>query len=86
MKYTNVEEFVKNFVDNGHEESLWEMVDDYRRWKNSGDIGDCLLRANAQTFCSYLKIPIWYHVDFMEKIVMGIYEHFALKYREMKND
>jgi hypothetical protein len=84
MKYTNVEEFVKNFVDNGYEESLWEMIDDYKKWKNTGSIGDGLLRTNARTFYSYLKIPIRYHVDFMEKIVMAIYEHFTFKYKELK--
>ena len=82
LKYTTVEEFVKHFVYNGHEQSLWEMVDDYKKWKNTGDIGDCLLRSNAHTFCANLKIPMYYHTDYMEKIVMGIYEYFALKYKE----
>jgi len=86
VKYNNVEEFVQSFVDGGHEESLWEMIDDYKKWKNSGSLGDCLLRTNSQTLCSYLKIPSYYHVDYMEKIVLGIYEHFTLKYKELKND
>ena len=86
LKYTTVEEFVKHFVDNGHEQSLWEMADDYKKWKNTGDIGDCLLRSNAQAFCSNLKIPVYYHVDYMEKIALGIYEYFAMKYKEIKND
>ena len=86
MDYNNVEEFVQHFADGGHEESLWEMIDDYKKWKSCGNIGDCLLRKNSQTFCTYLKIPIYYHVDYMEKIVLAIYEYFALKYKELKND
>lgn len=86
MKYNNVEDFVQSFADGGHEESLWEMIDDYKKWKNSGNLGDCLLRKNSRTFCTYLKIPIYYHVDYMEKIVLTIYEHFAIKYKELKND
>ena len=86
MKYNNVEEFVQSFVDGGHEESLWEMIDDYKKWKNSGSLGDCLLRTNSRTFCSYLKIPRHYHMNYMEKIVLCIYEHFTLKYKELKND
>ena len=86
MKYTTVEEFVKYFVDRGYEQSLWEMIDEYKKWKYTGSIDECLLRSNAQAFCSYLKIPVYYHVDYMEKIAIGIYEYFAMKYREMKND
>lgn len=85
MKYYTIDEFVKHFADNGNEESLWEMIDEYKEWKREGHIGDCLLRSNAQAFCANLKIPMYYHTDYMEKIAMGIYEHFALKYKEMKN-
>jgi hypothetical protein len=81
MKYYTIEEFVKSFSD--QEVSLWEMIDDYKKWKNTGDIGDCLLRLNARTFCDNLKIPVYYHTDYMEKIVLGIYEYFAMKYRGM---
>lgn len=84
MKYTTVEEFVQVFVDEGHEESLWEMVGEYREWRITGSIGDCLLRANAQVFCENLKIPVYYHTEYMEKIALGIYEYFALMYKELK--
>jgi hypothetical protein len=86
MKYTTVEEFVKSFADEGHEQSLWEMIDEYKKWKYTGSIGDCLLRSNARAFCSNLTIPAHYHVEYMEKIAIGIYEYFAMKYREMKNE
>jgi hypothetical protein len=84
MRYTTVEEFVQSFANEGHEESLWEMVNEFKEWKTTGSIGDCLLRSNAQVFCSNLKIPLQYHTDYMEKIAMSIYEYFALKYKELK--
>jgi hypothetical protein len=84
MKYYTLERFVKSFADN--EDSLWEMIDDYERWRGDGGIEDCLLRVNAKTFCSNLKVPSQYHTDYMEKLVMEIYRYFAMKYKEMKND
>ncbi len=84
MRYNTVEEFVQSFADGGHEDSLWDMIDDYKEWKSEGDIGDCLLRSNAQAFCSNLKIPLQYHTEYMEKIAMGTYEYFALRYKELK--
>jgi hypothetical protein len=82
MKYYTIEGFVKSFAD--HEESLWKMVDDYEMWIGDGEIGECLLRSNARTFCSNLKVPPHYHTDYMVKIVMGIYRYFAMKYKEME--
>jgi hypothetical protein len=86
MKYYTIDQFVNYFADNGNEETLWDMIDNYKEWKREGQIGDCLLRSNAQAFCSNLKIPMRLHTEYMEHIVMGIYEHFALKYKELKND
>jgi len=86
MKYTTVEEFVKSFADEGHEQSLWEMIDEYRTFKEIGSIGDCLLRSNARAFCSNLTLPAHYHVEYMEKIAIWIYEYFAMKYKETQND
>lgn len=83
MRYTNVREFIECFLPE-NEESLWEMIDDYETFKETGSIGECLLRENARTFCSYLKIPMTYHTDYMEKIALGIYEYFAMKYKEIE--
>lgn len=85
MKYYTIDQFVKQFADNGNEESLWEMIDNYKEWKREGHIGDCLLRSNSQVFCANLKIPMYLHTDYMEKIAMGIYEYFAMKYKENQN-
>jgi len=84
MKYYTIEGFVKSFADN--EDSLWEMIDDYERWRSDDEIEYCLLRENAITFCSNLKVPPHYHTDYMVKIVMEIYRYFAMKYKELKND
>ena len=83
MKYYTIEEFVKHLTDNGHEESLWVMIEQYKTWKKVGMLGDCLLRSNAQAFCSNVGIPLEYHSDYMEWIALGIYDYFALKYKEM---
>lgn len=83
MKYHSIESFVKGFADNGHEESLWEMVEEYKTWKRDGAIGDCLLRSNARAFCSNMGIPAYLQTDYMEKIAHGIYEYFALRYKEL---
>ena len=83
MKYTTFDEFIQCFADTGDEESLWEMIDDYRKWRIAGEIGDCMLRSNAKAFCSSMGIPINYHTECMEHTAMSIYEYFALKYREM---
>ena len=81
MKYYTLEGFVKSFAD--HEDSLWEMIDDYERWRGDGAIENCFLRDNARTFCSNLKVPSQYHTGYMEKLVMEIYRYFAMKYKEM---
>jgi len=84
MKYYTIDQFVKHLTDNGNEESLWEMIDDYEKWRGDGEIGDCLLRENARTFCSNLTVPVHYHTDYMVKLVMEIYRYFAMKYKELK--
>ena len=53
MKYYTIEEFVNLFLPE-NEDSLWEMIDDYKRFKETGSIGECLLRTNAKIFCSNL--------------------------------
>lgn len=83
MKYYTIEEFVNLFLPE-NEDSLWEMIDDYKRFKETGSIGECLLRTNARIFCSNLEIPNTYHTDYMERIALGIYEYFAMKYKELK--
>lgn len=82
-RYTNIDEFVHSFLPE-NEQSLWEMIDDYKKWKYDGQIGDCLLRENARTFCDNLTIPKHYHIEFMEKIAIGIYDYFAIQYRIQK--
>lgn len=84
MKYYTLEGFVKSFSD--HEDSLWEMIDDYERWRGDGEIENCLLRENARAFCSNLKVPPHYHTDYMVKIVMEIYRYFAMKSRRCYDD
>lgn len=83
MKYRTIEEFVKCFLPE-NEDSLWEMIDDYKTFKKTGSIDECLLRTNARTFCSNLKIPMTYHTEYMERIALGIYEYFTMKYKELK--
>ena len=83
MKYYTIEEFVKSFLPE-NEDSLWEMIDDYKRFKETGSIGVCLLRTNARIFCSNQEIPNTYHSLYMERIALGIYEYFAMKYKELK--
>ena len=79
MKHLTVESFVNSM----NEEDLWKIIEDYENWKETGEDENSLLRNKAREFCSNLTLPLRYHSDWMPKIAMGAYRHFALKYKEM---
>ena len=82
MKYLTIESFVNSLT----EEDLWKIIEDYENWKETGEDENSLLRNKAREFCSNLTLPLRYHSDWMPKIAMGAYRHFALKYKQVKND
>ena len=74
---------IRDYIEQFTDESLWQMLDDYENWKEAGTevAGDSLLREKTRVFCSQLGLPAHYHTDFMPKIAMEIYRHFAMKYQ-----
>ena len=81
MKYLTIEAFVRSLP----EEDLWKIIEDYEKWVKIGDdeFEAPFLRSKARKFCSNLTIPAQYHTDYMQKIAVGAYRYFALKYKEM---
>ena len=82
MKHQTIDEFIRSQT----EEDLWKIIEDYENWKETGEDENSLLRNKAREFCSNLTLPLRYHSDWMPKIAMGAYRHFALKYKQVKND
>ena len=79
MKYLTLEEFINTLT----EEEIWKIIEDYEKWRETGEDENSLLRNKAREFCSNLTLPLHYHSDWMPKIAMSAYRHFALKYKEM---
>ena len=79
-----IDEYVSQFND----EELWQMIDDYESWKKHGTetTDNSLLRNKSRDFCDQLSLAARYHTDFMAKIAMEIYRHFAMKYKAIVSD
>ena len=79
MKYLTIDEFIRAQT----EEDIWKLIEDYENWKKTGEDENSFLRNKAREFCSILTLPAHYHTDYMQRIAMGAYRHFALKYKEI---
>ena len=81
MKIQLLDEFVGSIP----EEKIWELIEDYEEWKRVGsdENRNFFLRDKAREYCEILTMPAHYHTDFMTKIAMYAYRHFALKYKEI---
>ena len=82
MKFQTLEQFVSSLT----EKEIWKLIEDYENWKKTGEDENSFLRNKAREFCSHLTLPAHYHSDYMPKVAMYAYRHFALKYKEIKND
>jgi hypothetical protein len=84
MKYTTVEEFVKYFVEQGYEQSLWEMIEQYEKFENEFYIDDCLLVSNARLISKKLYGGDGNEtlISIINKLALHIYKYFAMKYKE----
>lgn len=77
------ENLIESFIDSFAEEELWKLIEDYEKWRETGIDENSFLRNAAREFCLNCSISPHYHTDYMPKIAMSAYRHFALKYKEM---
>jgi hypothetical protein len=86
MKYYTIEEFVKHFADNGNEQTLWDMIEQYEKFEKHFYIDDCLLVSNARLVSKQLYGGSGNEtlVSIINKLALEIYKHFALKYKEIE--
>ena len=73
MKYLTIEAFVRSLT----EEELWKIIDEYETTEDYEDAH--FLRDKAREFCG----GNYYYMDYMPKIALYTYRHFALKYKEI---
>jgi hypothetical protein len=72
MKYLTVESFVNSLT----EEDLWKIIEDYEMY--GCDVEAEFLRQKAREYRD-----MYFYMDYMPKIALYAYRHFALKYKEM---
>jgi hypothetical protein len=80
MKHLTVESFVNSM----NEEDLWKIIDEYERYGARGYEAHFLMDKALEycdTFC-YREA----YAEYMPEIVLYAYRHFALKYKQVKND
>jgi len=77
MKYQTIESFVNNLP----EEDLWKIIEDYETMIDDDEFVAPFLRQKAREFSD-----MYFYRDYMPKIALYAYRHFALKYKETQND
>jgi hypothetical protein len=77
MKHLTIESFVNSLP----EEDLWKIIEDYEMMIDDDEFGAPFLRQKAREFSD-----MYFYRDYMPKIALYAYRHFALKYKETQND
>lgn len=72
MKYLTIDEFIRAQT----EEDLWKIIEDYENWKETGKNGTVLSKKAKE-------LTPYHYYGLNADIAMGVYRHFALKYKEL---